>query len=155
VQRTTAGTQGLVRTAGSGLALAASCVTAGATARALVAAGVEDVVFVVTGVSHDRDGDEDLACAELIAARVAGEDPDPAPYLARVAASDWGQHFRPEGPAWAPPADLALACELDRFTFAVVARWDPDLRGVELRRGSEPAPLGAGPAPAQPKRPLM
>jgi 2-phosphosulfolactate phosphatase len=134
VHRTSAGTQGLARTAGSGLVLAASFVTAGATARFLREHGITDVTFVVTGDSLGRDGDEDLACAELIAARASGDDPDPAPYLARVPTSDAGRMFGPDGPDWAPPEDLELACEVDRFDFALVAELATDLGVVEVRR---------------------
>jgi 2-phosphosulfolactate phosphatase len=136
VHRTSAGTQGLARTAGSELVLAASFVTAGATARLLREHGVDDVTFVVTGDSLGRDGDEDLACAELIAARLAGDDPDPAPYLARVSTSDAGRMFGPSGPEWAPEEDLRLACELDRFPFALVATPEPTLGAVEVQRWS-------------------
>lgn len=136
VHRTSAGTQGLARTAGAALVLAASFVTAGATARLLRERGIDDVTFVVTGDSLGRDGDEDLACAELIAARAMGDDPDPAPFLARVAPSDAGRMFGPDGPDWAPQEDLALACEVDRFDFALIA--EPatglDTGVVEVRR---------------------
>ena len=115
VHRTSAGTQGLAHTAGSGLVLAASFVTAAATARALRDAEVSQVTFVITGASHGRDGDEDLAAAELIAARLDGNDPDPQPYLDRVTASQAAEPFHPGGPAWTPPSDLAHALELDRF----------------------------------------
>jgi 2-phosphosulfolactate phosphatase len=134
VHRTSAGTQGLARTAGSGLVLAASFVTAGATARALIAAGARDVTFVVTGASLGRDGDEDLACAELIAARAGGDDPDPSPFLARVAPSDAGRLFSPEGPDWAPEIDMTMACELDRFDFHLVATPADGLDAVEVHR---------------------
>jgi 2-phosphosulfolactate phosphatase len=134
VHRTSAGTQGLARTAGSELVLAASFVTAGATARFLQRAGVDDITFVVTGDSLGRDGDEDLACAELIAARLLGEDPDPAPYLRRVPDSDAGRLFAPGGPDWAPPEDLALACEVDRFDFALVAEPAEGSGVVEVHR---------------------
>ncbi len=129
VHRTSAGTQGLARTSGSGLVLAASFVTAGATARLLQRAGVEEVTFVVTGASLGRDGDEDLACAELIAARLEGDDPDPTTFLQRVPSSDAGRLFTPDGPDWAPPEDLALACEVDRFDFVLVAE-SSDTTGV-------------------------
>jgi 2-phosphosulfolactate phosphatase len=119
IHRTSAGTQGLVRTAGSGASFAASFVTAGATAAALRALGPSSVTFVITGASLGRDGDEDLAAAELIAARLGGDDPDPAAFLDRVACSDAGRAFAPDGPDWAPPADLTAACELDRFDRAL------------------------------------
>ena len=134
VQRTTAGTQGLVRTAGSGLVLAASFVTAAASARRLIAAAPARITFVITGASLGRDGDEDLACAELIGARVRGEDPDPASFLARVAPSDHGRHFTPDGADWAPVADLDRALELDRFAWAVEAAPAADVAAIELRR---------------------
>ncbi len=134
VHRTSAGTQGLARTAGAPLVLAASFVTAGATAQFLRQYEVGDVTFVVTGDSLGRDGDEDLACAEFIAARAQGDDPDPAPFLARVATSDAGRMFSPEGPEWAPPEDLALACDVDRFAFALVATHDPTLDEVVVQR---------------------
>lgn len=127
VQRTSAGTQGLVRAAGSPLLLAASFVTAGATAATLRAAGVDAVTFVVTGASLGRDGDEDLAAAELIAARLAGDDPDPGTYTARVGPSDAGRLFGADGPDWAPPSDLALATEVDRFDLVLRAGIDTAL----------------------------
>jgi 2-phosphosulfolactate phosphatase len=118
VHRTSAGTQGLVRAVGSGALFAASFVTADATARAVAALRPSRVTFVVTGASLGRDGDEDLAAAELIAARIGGRRPDPAPFLARVATSDAGRNFTPDGPDWAPPSDLTAATELDRFVTA-------------------------------------
>ena len=133
IHRTSAGTQGLARTVGSGIVLAGSFVTAGATAAVLRSHDPGRVTFVITGASFGRDGDEDLAAAELIAARTNGDDPDPAPFLARVATSDAGRAFAPDGPAWAPPADLAAACEIDRFDHAVVATPASDVEAVELR----------------------
>jgi 2-phosphosulfolactate phosphatase len=114
VHRTSAGTQGLLRCVGSRWLFAASFVNAGATVTALMATGADAVTFVVTGASLGRDGDEDLACAELIAARLRGLDPEPAPYLARIAESDAGRIFGPGGPDWAPGEDLALASDVDR-----------------------------------------
>jgi 2-phosphosulfolactate phosphatase len=133
VHRTSAGTQGLARTAGSDTVLAAAFVTAGATARQLATLGPDRVTFVITGASLGRDGDEDLACAELIAARLRGEDPDPRPYLERVARSDAGRSFAPDGEDWAPPEDLALAGQLDRFDRAFAAVPDADLDAIEVR----------------------
>lgn len=127
IHRTSAGTQGLVRTAGSGASFAAAFVTAGATAAALRALDPASVTFVITGASLGRDGDEDLAAAELIAARLRGDDPDPAPFLERVPRSDAGRSFAPDGPDWAPPADLAAACAVDRFGRALAVAVVPEL----------------------------
>ena len=132
IHRTSAGTQGLARTAGSALVLAAAFVTAGATARALRAAAPDRVTFVITGASQGRDGDEDLAAAELIAARLRGEDPDPQPYLERVATSDAGRNFVPGGPVWAPPEDLVRCIEVDRFDHTLLATRVADLDAIEM-----------------------
>lgn len=134
VLRTSAGTQGLVRCRGARLLLAASLVTAGATARLLREQRPEEVVFVITGASLGRDGDEDRACAELIAARLRGEDPDVAPYLRRVREADAGRVFTDAGPDWAQPGDLELACEVDRFDHPLIARRADDVDAVEISR---------------------
>jgi 2-phosphosulfolactate phosphatase len=134
IHRTSAGTQGLVRCLGSRWLFAASFVNAAATVAALRDTGASRVTFVITGASLGRNGDEDLACAELLAARLAGEGPDPGPFLARVASSDAGRVFGPDGPDWAPASDLAAACELDRFPTALsVGPWRRE-RTVEVRQ---------------------
>lgn len=130
LHRTSAGTQGLAATVdGSGRVFAASFVTASATADALARLAPRRVTYVITGASRGRDGDEDLAAAELIAERVAGRGPHPAPYLARVAASHAGQAFTDASQDWAPPEDLALALELDRFPTALAATPGPGIAG--------------------------
>jgi 2-phosphosulfolactate phosphatase len=130
--RTSAGTRGLVRCADSKLLLAASFTVAGATVRALRHAGVSSVSYVITGASLGRDGDEDLACAEFIAASLEGLAPDPAPYLERVRASDAGRSFAPDGADWAPPEDLALACEVDRFATPLRAVRADDVDAIDV-----------------------
>lgn len=134
IHRTSAGTQGLARTIGSDLVLAAAFVTAGATVEVLLAAAPQRVTFVITGASLGRDGDEDLAAAELIAARLGGEDPDPRRFTARVATSDAGRNFVPGGADWAQPQDLAHCIEVDRFGQAIRAEPRPDLGAIEVAR---------------------
>jgi hypothetical protein len=87
----------------------------------------------VTGASLGRNGDEDLACGELIAARLRGDDPDPTAFTSRVATSDAGRSFVPGGPAWASPEDLAMACDVDRFAHALHAEPAADVEAVEVR----------------------
>jgi 2-phosphosulfolactate phosphatase len=134
VHRTSAGTQGLLRCAASRWLFAASFVNAAATVAAVRATGTAQVSFVITGASLGRDGDEDLACAELLAARLRGEDPAPQAFLDRVPTSDAGRGFGPDAPPWTPPSDLEAACELDRFGYPLVAATLPSARAVELRR---------------------
>lgn len=119
VQKTTAGTVGALAVKDASLVLCAGFVVAEATARLLRERGGDDVTFVVTG--EDGRAEEDLACAQYIARRAAGEAVNAAPYLRRAgdsrAAAELAEGVR-EG---AHPDDVALCLELDRFPFAMVA----------------------------------
>jgi 2-phosphosulfolactate phosphatase len=120
IQRTSAGTQGIIRSVQANLLLGASFVCAGATARYLKRQSLDNVTFVVTGIIYDRDGDEDLACADYMTALLRGQHPDTPPYLQRVRQSTSGQLFAdPHHPEF-PAADLERCAELDRFNFALV-----------------------------------
>ena len=120
VQRTGAGTQGLVRSLQADVLLAASFANAAATARYIERLAPSEVTLVITGVFPDRDGDEDIACADYIAALLRGEAPDPAPFTERALASDAARLFTdPDHPAF-PAADRALCADVDRFDFAML-----------------------------------
>ena len=131
VQRTSAGTQGLVRAQRAEVLLAASFACAGATVRHLRGVDAETVTLVVTGTTPagsrspfpgaPRDGDEDRACAEYLAALLAGEGPAPETYLDRVRASTAGRWFADPSIAHYPTTDLEVACELDVLDRALVA----------------------------------
>lgn len=128
IQRTGAGTQGLVRCRQADVLFGGNFVCAAATVRALRALGAPAVTLVCTDW-HD----EDPACAEYLAASLRGETPDPAPYLARVRAAGLAR-VRPgpddQGwPAWAVQqfmADLDLCVAVDRFDFALWVRRQAD-----------------------------
>jgi 2-phosphosulfolactate phosphatase len=121
IQRTSAGTQGLVAAAGRATALfAAAFVCAGATARAVAALDPDDVTFVLTGVDH-RDGDEDRACADYLGALLAGEDVDAEPYLRRVWRSDAARPFLRDDDPDLPAGDLEQAVRLDAVRFPLRA----------------------------------
>jgi 2-phosphosulfolactate phosphatase len=144
VQRTSAGTQGVVRSRRAERILAASFCVARATADYLLMLGPEGVTFVVTGlrpgVEHPEGrgswGDEDVGCAEYLEALLSGDTPDPAPYLERVVQSAPGELFTdPAHPEYAA-ADLALCLALDRFDFAMPV----DRLDGQLRMHPEPSP---------------
>ena len=118
VQRTSAGTQGVVRTAGHGPQFAASFVCAAATARSIAALDPGDVTFIITGRDH-RDGDEDLACAQYVAALLTGGRPDPRPYLERIPRSTAGRLFADPGEPRLSPDDLEEAARLNDVDFAL------------------------------------
>jgi 2-phosphosulfolactate phosphatase len=113
VMRTSAGTRGAVGATGADRLLTGGFVNAAATA---VALHEEEVVtFLVTGESLGRDGDEDRALADYMTELLAGGAPAPGPDLDRGVATDHRRRVSDDLPA----ADLALACEVDRFTTAV------------------------------------
>ncbi|MFF9315552.1 2-phosphosulfolactate phosphatase [Streptomyces sp. NPDC014748] len=123
VQKTTAGTVGALAVAGAPLVLCAGFVVAGATARFLRAGRHGPVTFVVTG--EQGRADEDLACAEYIAHRIADDAADPAPYLRRAQASRAARDLAAGlrlGYRGIHPDDIALCLEADRFPFPMTAR---------------------------------
>jgi len=119
IQRTSAGTQGVVRSTRATALLASSFVCASATVRYLKHQPPKSVTFVVTGVGFHADGDEDAACADYLAAVLRGEAPDVAPYLARVRASSDGRFFLEQPPRF-PLSDMDCCLSVDRFDFAMV-----------------------------------
>jgi 2-phosphosulfolactate phosphatase len=134
IQRTSAGTQGIVRSVHADCLLAGSFVIAAATARAILQMTPELVTFVATGTQEDdpRFGREDYACAEYIAALVkclvdGKEKPEPTRFM------DWEGEFLslrhernwPETLWNQFLKDLSLCRIVDRFSFAqVVHRQD-------------------------------
>lgn len=118
IHRTSAGTQGVVRSTQADLLSGSSFVCAGATARYLRRQSPERVTFVVTGIVYGRDGDEDIACADYQTALLRGEQPDVAPFIRRVYESSAARLFTPDQPDF-PPADLERCTEVDRFNFAM------------------------------------
>jgi 2-phosphosulfolactate phosphatase len=127
VQRTSAGTQGVVRSQRASTLLAASLVCARATAGWIAANRPQVVSFIITGARPAgalpgwpaTQGDEDLACANYIRAILEGAEADPDQAARRVRQSPTGRVFadpqRPEFPA----ADLDLCTAVDRFDFVM------------------------------------
>ncbi|MEW2620396.1 2-phosphosulfolactate phosphatase [Streptomyces sp. NPDC048106] len=122
VQKTTAGTTGALAVADAGLVLCASFPVAGTTAEVLRGTGARTVTFVVTG--DDGRAEEDLACAEYIAARVREAGTRPDPYLARArrsaAAARLAEGVR-RGWAGVHPEDVELCLAADSAPFAMAA----------------------------------
>jgi len=115
IQRTSAGTQGVVRSANADTLFAASFVVAEATVRAIQRLEPEQVTFVITGRYFDG---EDKACAEYLEARLRGQTPDSEPYLKRVRNAPELAHMPVENfPHVA--SDIDYCTRLDAFSFAM------------------------------------
>ena len=138
VMSTAAGVRGLQRFRQARHLFAASLVCGRATAQAIKAAKAKEVCFVITGEWVDRDGDEDIACADYIEALLRRQEADPAIYGQRVRDSDFGRRFAAGTWPNLPLADLELAAQPDLFDFAMpVGREDDHLvihGGKHLRR---------------------
>lgn len=134
VQRTGAGTQGIVRSVKADLILAASLVVANATVRYIQMLPVKELTFVITGQYAAEHGDEDLACAEYLEALLRGQKPDAASYIDRVYKSrDALMHLDPNLPAF-PRSDLDHCTDIDAFDFAMLVSKEngrPVLRPIQ------------------------
>jgi 2-phosphosulfolactate phosphatase len=122
IQYTAGGVEGLLACSRATHVLAASFVCASATVRYLRSLHVPSVTLVVTGMWSDRDGDEDHACADLLAAWLCGGRPDVQRFIERVRDSDFGRRFAVGDNPHLPPADLELAMAIDCFDFAMPLR---------------------------------
>ncbi len=122
VMTTAAGVRGLQRFRHARRLYATSLVCAAATAEAIRAAGAGEVCFVITGEWVDRDGDEDIACADYIEALLRGVPVAPEAFVQRVRQSDFGQRFTAGTWPNLPLADLDLAARADIFDFAMPVR---------------------------------
>ncbi|HLA08862.1 MAG TPA: 2-phosphosulfolactate phosphatase [Anaerolineales bacterium] len=118
VQRTGAGTQGIVRCENAETMLASSLVVAQATVHFIQSRSPASVNFVITGESYNG-GEEDFACAEYLQALLKGEPTNPAPFVDRVYASrDAIMHLDPSQTAF-PKSDLDHCTHVDAFDFAM------------------------------------
>ena len=98
---------------------AASLVCARATADAIRMVGARHVCFVITGEWVDRDGDEDIACADYIESLLRGAPTVPEAFAQRVRKSDFGRQFTAGTSLSLPQDDLELAAHADLFQFAM------------------------------------
>jgi 2-phosphosulfolactate phosphatase len=126
VMSTAAGVRGLQRFRGVRHLFAGSLVCARATAEAIRTAGSRNVCFVITGDWVDRDGDEDIACADYLQSLLSGEKPDSAPFSRRVRESDFARRFGTDAWPNLPAADLELAAQADLFDFAMLVHYSGD-----------------------------
>ena len=113
VQRTSSGTQGVVAATQASAIMLGSFVIAEATVRYLVAHATEVTVVSMGERGILRSGEDD-ACAEYLAGRLAGATPDAAAIVTKL----W-EHEDRNWPEWFPRRDAELACEVDRFDFAL------------------------------------
>lgn len=122
VQRTSAGTQGVIVARDADRLWAASLVCASATARAVAAAGLGAPTYVITGRFEDRpelSGADDVLAAETIERIRLGQPCDPVEVAAALLATDEAKRTLMLGPEHCDPADIEFASRVDVFDFSM------------------------------------
>ena len=138
VQRTSAGTQGVVAARRADRLWCASLVCASATADAVTRAGLGEPAYVITGHRPERglSGADDVIGAQYIEAVRLGGTADPAAAAAAIHASDEAARTLVLGAEHVDPLDIDYSVDVDRFGFAMeVAR---DAIGLRLDRVDPP-----------------
>jgi 2-phosphosulfolactate phosphatase len=132
VQRTSAGTRGVVAARSATRLWCASLVCASATAAAVRASGLGDPTYVITGNFEDNpelNGADDLATAQLIERARLGHALDAERTAHLVATSNEARRTLTLGDGHVDPDDIVYATRVDAFDFAMeVTRVDDRLR---------------------------
>jgi 2-phosphosulfolactate phosphatase len=122
VQRTSAGTRGVVAAVDATRLWAASLVVASATAAAVRAAALGEPSYVITGRFEgrpDRLGADDELTADVIEAHRTGAAVNPDLVAAALLDTDEARLTLRLGPEHCDPDDIALASRVDAFDFAM------------------------------------
>jgi len=120
IQRTTAGTQGIVRSSNAANILATGLVCVSATVKRIQKISPKSLTLIETGVFPNGWGDEDTVCGDIIEDLLNGQPPQDDKIIQRVHNSVHGQNFLNSSNSVFPLSDLELAVDIDRFEFAMV-----------------------------------
>jgi len=120
IQRTSAGTQGIVLASSRAERLyAASLVTANATARAVLSGSPQTVTLVAMGGEGVKRTDEDELCAIHLRNRIEGRSGDPEAVRRLILAGGEVIRFHDPTRPYLNAQDLDIAPDVDRYEFAV------------------------------------
>jgi 2-phosphosulfolactate phosphatase len=122
IHRSTAGTQGVVRSANANNIFATGLCCVSATARRVLSIEPASVTLLQTGLFPGGWGDEDAACADLLEGILVGEAPPISRIINRVRESKSGQKYVEPADIVFPASDLDMALDIDRFDFAMEVR---------------------------------
>jgi len=132
IHTTHSGTQGLTRATRADEVISGALVNAGAIVRYIHHRQPERVTIVRMGHQARHRCAEDDLCAELLSARLRGEDPRVDDIPARLRQADSAQKFFDPACDWAPEGDFHLCTRADAFDF--VLQLDRTLPVPALRR---------------------
>lgn len=127
IQRTSAGTQGIVACRNADRLYATALVTAPATARALAAGNPATISLVAMGESGEERTDEDEMCAVHIRHLLEGHRGDPEAVRRVIQAGEAPARFLDPTRPDSPLADLAICLDIGRYDFAIRVRQEDGL----------------------------
>ena len=119
IQRTGAGTQGIVAARAASRLYAASFVTASATARALRLGAPDCVTLVAMGNNTVERTDEDELCALHLRNRLEDRPGDAHAARQLALASKEAARFHDPARPYLHPEDLEIALDVDRYDFSI------------------------------------
>lgn len=134
IQTTTAGTNGLVSASNAKIVLTGSFVNATAIIKYIQTINPEYVSLVAMGYRARVSAEEDLLCAELIAARLTGKKSNFEKHISDLRNSSGKRFFNPENLDFSPPTDFFLCTMTDRFSFVFRAeeRFDGNIDLIRI-----------------------
>ena len=137
IQRTSAGTQGIIAAANQADRLyAASLVTAEATVRALVFHSRDQISLVAMGDNGVKRTDEDELCAIHLRNRLEERPSDPDAIRRLILAGGEVGRFRDPARPYLHPEDVDIALDIDGYDFAVRVNFET---GQPVARMGRPA----------------
>jgi 2-phosphosulfolactate phosphatase len=119
IQRTSAGTQGIVAASPAERLYAASLVTAEATVRALLSGSPDQVALVAMGDNGLKRTDEDELCAIHLRNRLEGRPSDADAIRRLILAGGEVRRFHDPARPYLHREDVDIALDIDRYDFAV------------------------------------
>ncbi len=136
IQTTTAGTRGLISAVNASMLITGSIVNASAVIRFIKAANPREVSLVAMGYRGKISAEEDLLCAEMIAAGLNDKSGDFQKRIDELRNGSGNRFFDPGNLDFSPPTDFFLCTMTNRFDFILKAerRFDGniDLMKIEI-----------------------
>ncbi|MCB1740096.1 MAG: 2-phosphosulfolactate phosphatase [Gammaproteobacteria bacterium] len=130
IQRTSAGTQGIVAASGADRLFAGALVTASACARVMKDSASDRASVVAMGKNGVVRTDEDELCALHLRNLLEGRPGAPEAVKAAILAGSEAARFLRADGRDAHPEDLAIALDIDRYDFAIEVRMNNGLAGA-------------------------
>jgi 2-phosphosulfolactate phosphatase len=121
IHTTTAGTRGLVNAVNADIVITGSLTNAAAIVRYIKTIRPEHVSLVAMGYRATIPAEEDLLCAEVIAAGLKGQISVFEDRILELRNTAGKRFFNPENISFSPPTDFFLCITRDRFDFVLKA----------------------------------